>query len=229
MTSIDARLLVALKGTDLAARTARLALVDKMGFGARLLALKRFDYFRFGIDSPAQPDATIDALSRLLDRQSTFYNRNKHVYSLACAWEGGERVLGVARADLLRQWSKHIEKTSVTDSDGKISTEEAIVNISGRYLVEVLVEDDDQSARASIAARIRGGLSEGRETRGAEVTCFNRATVWWLAICASDAEAAERTARDITVTTRRDRGLLMNPNYQVAEFLSVQPFALESG
>lgn len=233
MTSIDARLLVALKGADLAAGTARLALVDKMGYGDRLLALKRFDYFRFRIDSPADPDATIDALQRILDRQSTFYNRNKHVYSLDCTWDGGGRVLGITRDDMRRKWEtqapQRIVNDRVTDFVGKISTDDVIVNNSGRYLVEVLVEDDDQSARASIAAKIRGGLSEGRETRGAEVTCFNRATVWWLAVSAPDAAAAEQTARDITVTTRRDRGLLMNPNYQVAEFLSVDPFALESG
>jgi hypothetical protein len=233
MTSIDARLLVALKGADLAASTARLALVDKMGYGGRLLALKRFDFFRFQIDSPAGADATIDTLQRILDRQSTFYNRNKHLYSLSCGWDTGDRVLGVARDELRRQWAReslqHDDNKSVTDLVGKISTDDVILKNSGRFRVEVLVEDDDQSARVSIAAKIRGGLSEVQETRGAEVTCFNRATVWWLAVLAPDAKAAEETARDITVTTRRDRGLLMNPNYQVAEFLAVEPLALESG
>ena len=44
---------------------------------------------------------------------------------------------------------------------------------------------------------------------------------------APDAATALRRARElarrITVTTRRDAGLLMNPNYQRAEFVSVLP------
>ena len=45
MTSIDARLLVGLRGPDLTASTAGLALVEKMGFGDRLVGLKRWDFF----------------------------------------------------------------------------------------------------------------------------------------------------------------------------------------
>jgi hypothetical protein len=53
-----------------------------------------------------------------------------------------------------------------------------------------------------------------------KVQCPGRATVWWLAVVASDEEEAVATARQITVTRRRDEGLLMNPNYQNAEFVS---------
>jgi hypothetical protein len=52
------------------------------------------------------------------------------------------------------------------------------------------------------------------------VQCPGRATVWWLGIAARDEAAAMETARQITVTKRRDEGLLMNPNYQRAEFVS---------
>lgn len=229
---IRARLLVALKGADLAAGTAEIALVDKMGFGDRLAGLKRFDYFDFHIDSPAPPSNTIDTLQRILDRQSTFYNRNKHVYSLACEWDGGDRVLGLTREQVRRRWlaeiSKAIAEKKVTDLHGKDSPKGGIFSHPGRYLVDVLVEDDDTQARASIAAKIRGGLAEFDETRGAEVRCEHRATVWWLAIHAPDTAAAQDTARDITVTTRRDRGLLMNPNYQRAEIVSVEPIAPET-
>ncbi len=233
MTKVDTKLLVTLKGADLTASTAALALVDKMGFGGRLIGLKRFDFFRFHIDSDAAPEAIVDTLTRVLDRQSTFYNRNKHLYALECEWDGGGRALGISRSDLRQRWeaeiAEHVDNKSVTDLDGKESTKNDTLYNSGRFLVEVLVEDDDPSARASIAARIRGGLTGSGEISGVEVLCMNRATVWWLAIYAPDAAAAEQIARDITVTTRRDQGLLMNPNYQIAEFVAVEPIALESG
>ena len=55
MTSIDARLLVGLRGPDLTASTARLALVEKMGFGDRLVGLKRWDFFHLTLSSAAPP------------------------------------------------------------------------------------------------------------------------------------------------------------------------------
>ena len=232
MTRIDAQLTVALKGADLAAATAEIALVDKMGFGERLLGLRRFDYFRFQIDTPADPSTTVDILQKILDGQSTFYNRNKHLYGLECAWQDGARTLGSPREEFKRRWlaqiDKSLENKDVRDSSGKDSAKEGILNNSGRFLVEVLVEDDDTQARASVAARIAGGLAENGGTRGAEVTCENRATIWWLAIYAPDATAASDTARDIAVTTRRDRGLLANPNYQRVEIVSAEPIAPET-
>jgi hypothetical protein len=232
MTRVDAQLYVALKGADLAAATAEMALVDKMGFGDRLIGLRRFDYFRFTIDTPAPPSTTVDILQRILDSQSTFYNRNKHLYSLSCVWDDESRILGQPREDVQRRWEaetlQRYEAKQVRDLDGKKSPKEGILNNSGRFLVEVLVEDDDTQARTSVAARIAGGLGANGETRGAEVSCANRATIWWLAIYAPTAEAAKETARDITVTTRRDRGLLANPNYQRVEVVSVQPMAAKT-
>lgn len=233
MTTLHAQLTVALKGTDLTAATAEIALADKMGFAGRLMGLRRFDFFRFTIETPAEPSSTVDTLQRILDRQSTFYNRNKHIYALECSWEGGGRSLGTARADIRARWLadilERVKNKEVADFDGKKSSNDGILNVSGSFLVEVLVEDDDTQARDSIAARIRGGLADDGGTRGAEVTCENRATVWWLALRAPDAEAARELARDVTVTTRRDHGLLMNPNYQRADLTSVQPIAPETG
>ena len=232
MTRVHADLTVALKGVDLTAATAEIALTDKMGFGDRVVGLRRFDFFRFTIDTPADPSTTVDTLQRILDRQSTFYNRNKHLYALECRWADSGRILGTSRQEMRRRWiadiSKNIENKNLRDFDGKNPPKDGILNVSGRFLVEVLVEDDDPQARASVAARIRGGLAENGETRGAEVRCENRATVWWLAVCAPTAAAARELARNVTVTTRRDRGLLMNPNYQVADFVSVEPIAAET-
>jgi len=232
MTRIDVQLLVALKGADLTARTAELALVDKMGYRDRLLGLSRFDYFRLEIDSSEEPERTVAGLERILGAQSTFYNRNKHVYSLACRWPGGGCDRGVNRAELRSGWlagvRKNMENQSHTDLDGKESSKRDILNNLGGFLVEVLVEDDDQTARDSIAAKIGGGLAQNGGTVGVEVRCLNRATIWWLAIYAPDTEAAEQTAREIAVTRRRESGLLMNPNYQRVDFVSTQPIAAES-
>ena len=68
---IDARLLVGLRGPDLTASTARLALVEKMGFGDRLAGLKRWDFFQFELEAALPPQAIVEGLKKVLARQST--------------------------------------------------------------------------------------------------------------------------------------------------------------
>jgi hypothetical protein len=218
---IEAQLLVWLKGADLSAGTAYLTLVGKMGYGGKLFGIKRLDFFGFEIDSGGVPaEDTIASLKGVLDRQSTFYNRNKHAYSLECAWRGSRLLDGIPKADVQSRWMDEVLKRhrnqGVTDFDGKISSEEVIFNGFQGYLAEVLVEEEDTSARDSIAAKLRSGLG------GTSVSCSNRATLWWLALRAKTQNEAAALAREITVTTRRDRGLLLNPNYQSAEFVSVR-------
>jgi len=225
---IDAQLLVWLKGTDLFASTAYLTLVVKMGFADRLAAIKRFDFFRFEINAedrqaPGDPPEEIAALlKRVLDRQSTFYNRNKHVYSLQCHWGETDHLEGPTRDDIQERWIGEISKTlqnqQVADFDGKLSPGKGIFNEFKGFLAEVVVEDEDPSARESVAAKLRGGLG------GVGVSCTNRATLWWLAMSVPTRDEAGALAREIAVTTRRDSGLLMNPNYQSAEFVSVKEF-----
>ncbi|MCK5406601.1 MAG: hypothetical protein KAJ37_04070, partial [Candidatus Krumholzibacteria bacterium] len=218
--NIEAQLLVWLKGTDLFANTAYLTLVGKMDFAGKLAGIKRFDYFRFHIDSQAtDPDATVTALKGVLDRQSTFYNRNKHAYSLDCGWEGDSHLEGLPRAEVQSRWvgelSNIVKNQQVVDFYGKDSSKQVIFNELKGYLVEVVVEEEDPSARDSVAAKLQSGLG------GTPVSCLNRATLWWLALCVQTQNEAAALAREITITTRRDSGLLMNPNYQSAEFVSV--------
>jgi len=218
---IDAQLLVWLKGTDLFANTARLTLVGKMGFGETLAGLKRFDYFRFLLDcGGADPDGTVASLKAALDRQSTFYNRNKHAYSLDFAWDGSSHLEGVPRDEVRNRWvgeiSKLLRNQEVKDFDGKSLPERVIFNEFKGFLAEVMVEDEDPSARESVAAKLQGSLG------GVTVSCVNRATLWWLALRVQTQKEADALAREIVVTTRRDTGLLMNPNYQSAEFVSVK-------
>lgn len=226
--TIDAQLLVWLKGTDLFATTAYLTLVGKMGYGDRVAGIKRFDHFRFEVaagspaESAAQPEVVIAALKGVLDRQSTFYNRNKHLYSLRCEWGSSSHLEGPETADIRRRWIGEISKTlqnqRVADLGGKYTPDQGIFNEFKGFLAEVWVEEEDPSARESVAARLRGGLG------GFEVSCTRRATLWWVALCVPSREAAAALAREIAVTTRRDSGLLMNPNHQRADFGSVTEF-----
>lgn len=221
-TAIDARLLVGLRGPDLTASTARLALVEKMGFGDRLAGLKRWDFFHFSLESSAEPDAVLDALKKTLARQSTFYNRNKHLYSLECRWAKETRVDGPTHAELAALFGQALGKRGGpgTDFDGKPGSKADIVKSSPVFLVEVSVQDDDSAGRDGIAAKLTRELSAPDGPGPVKVQCPGRATVWWLAIAASSDEAAVETARQIAVTKRRDEGLLLNPNYQSADFVA---------
>ena len=213
--NIDTQLLVLLKGADLVASTSYLTLVGKMGYGEKLLGLKRFDYFRFALEVADEgPAATVERLRKVLDRQSTFYNRNKHVYSL----DGDSIQHGLRPSDIKKRWTAEL-RNSLADKSGKDfvgqpSRKPVILNKVLGYLVEVLVEDENSSARQSIAAKLQSDLG------GIGVACVNRATLWWLAIGLATEGEAETLAEEIVTTERRDRGLLMNPNYQHAEVIS---------
>jgi hypothetical protein len=222
MTRIDARLFVGLRGPDLAASTAYLALVQKMGFGDRLSGLRRYDFFHLSIEAEAPAETVITALTRTLSRQSTFYNRNKHMYSLECRWDAQTRVDGPSRADLIRRFGQSLGSVGEpgTDFDGNRGSKADIVTTSPVFLVEVFVQDDDSAGRDGIAAKLTRELSGPDGPGSVTVQCPGRATVWWLAIAASSEPAAMETARQIAVTKRRDQGLLLNPNYQSAEFVS---------
>lgn len=219
MKGIDARLLVWLKGSDLFASTAFLTLVGKMGFTDRLAGVKRFDYYRFriaGRAADADAGGAVTALKAVLDRQSTFYNRNKHGYMLDCEWSEGHTVEGPSREDIRSRWldelSKSLEFKGVTNFDGNNSSKRVIFNKFEGFIAEVMVEDEDPSAKESVAVKLQSGLG------GTTVTCVNRATLWWLALYAETEVEARGLAKEIAVTTRRDSGLLMNPNYESAEF-----------
>ena len=229
MTRLDARLLVGLRGPDLVATTARLALIHKMGFEDRLAGLQRFDFFHLAVAAHTPAETLIDSLEKTLARQSTFYNRNKHRYSLECRWDGHSRTDGPSLDDLKTGFGGFLGRSrsvagsdaarSGTNFDGKGVSKVANVNVSPVFLVEVSVQDDDSAGRDAIAAKLTRELS-GMLGEDLRVQCPSRATVWWLGITARDEAAAMETARQITVTNRRDAGLLMNPNYQRAEFVS---------
>ncbi|HEX6943597.1 MAG TPA: hypothetical protein VF128_11760, partial [Gemmatimonadaceae bacterium] len=199
-------------------------LVQKMGFGDRLLGLRRYDFFHLAIAAEAPPEQTVEALTATLARQSTFYNRNKHMYSLECRWQGGERVEGPAHQAMVSGFARTLaaraERRAGLDFNGKREEKVSIVNGSPAFLIEVFVQDDDQGGRDAIAAKLTRELTASVGHGSVKVQCPGRATVWWLAVGAPSEADALATARQMTVTRRRDEGLLMNPNYQSAEFVS---------
>jgi len=224
MNVLDVRLLVGLRGPDLAASTALLTLIHKMGYGDRLVGLQRFDFFHLSVETPAPAESTFEALKATLARQSTFYNRNKHMYSLECRGKGATLADGVAHAELVKRFGqalgKRLARQTGIDFDGSGQRKVDIVNESPAFLVEVTVQDDDAAGRGAIASRLSRELSASVGQGTVKVQCPIRATVWWLAVRASDEAQAMETARQIVVTRRRDEGLLMNPNYQTAGFVA---------
>jgi hypothetical protein len=215
---IDATLSVFLKGADLVAETAYLTLLSKMNYQGRLSNLKRFDYFRFDIDS-ATPEQTTSDLKNLLDRQSTFYNRNKHGHILQCRWDGGEFSEGPDMESLRKRFYGEVSKPIDIKKDGEIHSEAAdkkvIIEENKFFLVESLVEDRESTFRSSIAGKLQVGLG------GIPVAVPSSGTLWWLLLVANNETEALATAKEIIVSERRDRGLLLNPNYQRFEIESI--------
>jgi hypothetical protein len=144
------------------------------------------------------------------------------MYSLECRWGKEHRVDGPSHADLMDRFGQALGKRGGpgTDFDGKAGSKADIVKKSPVFLVEVFVQDDDSAGRDGIAAKLTRELSAPDGPGKVTVQCPGRATVWWLAIAASSDEAAVETARQIAVTKRRDQGLLLNPNFQNADFVS---------
>ena len=145
------------------------------------------------------------ALTATLARQSTFYNRNKHMYALECRWEGGERVEGPAHQTMVSGFAKTLgiraNRQARLDFNGKGEEKASIVKESPVFLIEVFVQDDDSAGRDAIAAKLTRELTASVGHGSVKVQCPGRATVWWLAVEARSEEEAVATARQITVTT----------------------------
>lgn len=211
---VTAALTVYLKDVDLVAETAFLTLTGKMGYGRRLLGLRRFEAWRFllGVRPEEDPDRVAMSLDDALGAQSTFYNRNKHNYFLECSWRGGARCLGLplerVRVALKRDVEKAIKRLHYEDSG--VQGDAGLLNLKGEkaFLTEVVVEEREDRLREPLSRKISLDMGGRRVVLGA------RGVLWWLALRASTPAVARSLAEEITVTVRRDQGLLMNPNYQ---------------
>ena len=80
---------------------------------------------------------------------------------------------------------------------------------NGRHAVEALIIDpNDGSAQGAL------GALQGRLGYGDRVASLSKGMLWTLTIKAGSREAAQALAEELTVTTRIDQGLLMNPHFQ---------------
>ncbi len=233
--TVQALLQVALKGADLAATTAELTLRHRMGFDRVLLGLRRLDEFAFLVRTQADPQTTLEGLRAALDRQSTFYNRNKHRFAMRCDWRSehasGCRIDGEDPEAMRARWvdalaRRHGGGLEPAPSGGDAAAgvpappgRRPIVVDAGRgYLVEVLVEPLGGGSGPDVGVRLAAGLL--REGVEAEVEVLRHGVRWWLALAAPDAAAARASAEAIAVTRSRTQGLLANPH---AERVTISP------
>jgi hypothetical protein len=221
--TIDVTLDVVLKSVDLVANTAMLTLCGKMGYKDKLLGLQRLDSFGFSIETK-DPKQTLTTLKRVLNTQATFYNRNKHNYLLRCSWDGEEFVEGIPPEEQGRELTAQVRSSLTTgsgrDFNGADEKNRVILQDTLVFKTDVLVEDVDSSAKEKISRKLETELST------APVVVHTLGTWWQLALAADSDEDARALAREIVVTERRDRGLLLNPNYQGFRFLGVEKIEL---
>ena len=190
---LEVRLDVTLKGVDLVASTAYLTLVDKMGYEGKLLGVKHGTRFEFAIDCD-DASQTAQAIRALFASRSYFYNINKHNFYLDCRWDGGSLSDG-----------NPVEESQLS------GTAEGTT-----YVTEVLIEDLDESEREELGHRLREEL--GVEAVRVPVL----GTVWYLTLRADSPQAARELTDEIVVTTKRDRGLLLNPNGQSHQIIATE-------
>jgi hypothetical protein len=208
---LDVSLQVVLKGVDLVASTAYLTLVDKMGYADKLLSLIRLNSYAFAVDCE-DAEKTLATLRRTLSVRTIFYNRNKHNYFLRCSWDGGEHSEGFPPEGVYRRLGAEaagrVNERRGKELDSQAGGGRVILTHAPVFRSEVLVEDTDSSARFALARRLESELAT------APVVVSEMGTRWYMALQISSEAQAEAVTREIVVTKKRDRGLLLNPNYQ---------------
>jgi len=84
----------------------------------------------------------------------------------------------------------------------------------GLWRVEVLVTD----AEGAEADDIQQALTQ-RLGYGGQVAAVRQGILWTLLLAADTSDQAQQIAEQITVTTARDQGMLVNPHFQAWEIL----------
>jgi hypothetical protein len=216
-SSLNIRLRVALKGIDPVINTAYLTLTEKMGYSDNLLALNRLESYRFTVGC-LDVASTLQRLREFVSTQTIFYNRNKHNYFLDSEWNGQHHTEGTpidrleSLAEQAARWSKVDESQ---DRDGQAAAARVILSENPIYRAEVLVEDIEPVAKRSLAAKLETELAT------TPVSVSELGTRWYLALRVESDDVAKRVTHEIAVTEGRNQGLLLNPNYQRYELLSL--------
>ena len=220
---IEVSLDVMLKGIDLVADTAFLTLRGKMGYQDNLLGIKRLDAYVFRFDA-GNPPETLSRLKRLLNTQTLFYNRNKHDFSLRCRWEGGGLEEGVSVDHSHRQLARQVRRTLAGVPSENLRSIEGETRVMLKnvpvFRTEVVVENLDPSVKTGLSQKLETELST------APVVVATLGTLWQLALRAASTGEAEALTRQIVVTEKRDRGFLLNPNYQGFRLLAAETMEL---
>ncbi len=221
--TIEVSLDVMLKGIDLVADTAYLTLRGKMGYEDKLLGIKRLDAYAFRFDT-ANPPESLARLKRLLATQTLFYNRNKHHFSLRCRWDGGRLDEGMSADHPHRQLSSQVKRTLAAERpenfDSQANEIRVILQKVPVFRTEVVVEDLDPSVKGGLSRKLESELSSG------PVVVTTLGTKWHLALRAKSRDEAEAVTREIVVTQKRDRGFLLNPNYQGFQLVAAETMEL---
>lgn len=217
---LDVRLRVWLKGVDLVTSTAYLTLRDTMGYGGRLLGIRRVEFSSFDL-ACEDPATAVAALKRMVSTQSEFYNRNKHNRLLECHWNGGGReVQGTPLDGLLGGLVPYVSSGQQLDDsqefDGKSPRDQVILAEVPIFRTEVLVEDREAFPKTALAQRLESELATTDVTVSALGTC------WYLAVRSDSESSALAMTEEIVVSRSRNRGLLLNPNAQAFEIRSVE-------
>ncbi|MDH3215538.1 MAG: hypothetical protein OEN01_04495 [Candidatus Krumholzibacteria bacterium] len=219
---LEVSLRVALKAADPVISTAYLTLVEKMGYRDKLLALNRLESYSFSI-SCADPAPVVRSLTGFLATQSTFYNRNKHMYFLECSWEGGRHTEG-ARVEQLESLDRQVARWSKLDEpqdlDGQATRNRVMLKDVAIYRSEILVEDIDADKKVAVGRGLETELAT------APVTVAELGVRWYLALRVDSKKEARSVTREIVVTESRGRGLLLNPNHQQYNLLSLREIDL---
>lgn len=90
---VSVELLVTLKIPDVTALTAANTIRRRLGYGERLVNLRRADYYRLDLDLE-DPQAALAMVREMAERTNLFVNPNKHSFTVRTRQERGQPVAG---------------------------------------------------------------------------------------------------------------------------------------
>jgi hypothetical protein len=220
--TLDIRVRVALKGVDPVINTAYLALTGKMGYSSNLLALNRLESFAFTVGC-TDAASTLERLREFVSTRTVFYNRNKHNYFLDCCWDGERYTEGTPLdrlESLATQAARWDRIDQAQDLDGQPRRDRVMLKGESIYRAEIRVEDIEPAAKQRLGGELESELAS------VPVTVSELGIRWNLALRVGSEEEAKRVTHEIAVTESRNRGLLLNPNYQRYSLLSLSRIEL---
>jgi hypothetical protein len=236
-----AQLWVRLKVVDLVTQTAWLTLTEKLEFENDLCGLVRYSFW--GMDAEgAGRDEIIDELDRVIRMDSAFTNQNKHLYRLSVAevaqddgtgdgaasygvttGAGGEGSSGTVRGASKTASAQGGSGAVITALKGDLAIEEDYpMQVVGRgsaagrdvFAFDCLIRERQAVRETGYMSRLNNRLE------GVEITSLKAGEVWRIIVYSHSREEALENVERMVVTRSRKEGLLLNPHYQVYEFIA---------